>query len=51
MDIEVQELKGYYTTDHIEVPWLKRLMNDLAGRSLARTRASLRAIEDFTREN
>ena len=51
MDMEVQELKGHYTADRIEVPWLKRLMDNLAGRSLARTRASIRAIEDFAREN
>lgn len=51
MDTEIQELKGHYTAERIEGPWRKRLMDNLASRNLARTRASLRAIEDFAREN
>lgn len=51
MDMELQELKGHYTADRIELPWLKRLMDNQAGLSLARTRASLRAIKDFARVN
>ena len=40
-----------YTTDQITQPWLKNLMNNLAGHSLAKARASLQEIEDFNREN
>ena len=51
MDTEIQELKGHYTAERIEGPWRKRQKDDLASRSQTPTRASLRAIEDFAREN
>ncbi len=40
-----------YNTDRITQPWLKRTVDQLAGRSLAKARASLKEIEDFAREN
>ena len=40
-----------FSADQITRPWLKNLADTLAGRNLARAKASLREIEDFTREN
>lgn len=40
-----------YVDQEIAWPWLKNLMEDIAGRNLAKARASLKEIEDFAREN
>jgi hypothetical protein len=44
-------LSRHYNTDQITQPWLKKTMDQLAGRSLAKARASLKEIEDFARES
>jgi hypothetical protein len=44
-------LSGHCDIDQIDRPWLQRVMDELAGRSLAQARASLKEIEDFSRES
>lgn len=44
-------LSRHYNTDQITQPWLQKIMDQLAGRSLAKARASLKEIEDFAQES